>query len=204
MSLTSQAVLAELDSVLPAKPDSWRDTALHRIVDLFVAGAALYGDEQVAVFDEVIVRLMQKLDRLQLAELSNRLAPFANAPVRVLGRLARHSDMAVCGPILDQAMALPDADLVEIADKDRVDPNLLIKIGARPQLSTTVTDVLLKRGNKALQRKLIDNPNALISEAGFARVITALDGDKNLAGAIAARNDVPDELRVWLTKTLSG
>ncbi len=204
MTLTSQAVLAELDSVLPAKPDSWRDTALHRIVDLFLASAALYGDEQVAVFDEVIVRLMQKLDRVQLAELSNRLAPIANAPVRVLGRLARHTDMAVCGPILDQAMALPDADLVEIADKDRVDPNVLIKIAARSQLSTSVTDVLLKRGNKALQRKLIDNPNALISEAGFARVITALDGDKNLAGAIAARTDVPDELRVWLTKTLSG
>ncbi len=204
MTLTSQAVLAELDSVLPAKPDSWRDTALHRIVDLFLASAALYGDEQVAVFDEVIVRLMQKLDRLQLAELSNRLAPVANAPVRVLGRLARHSDIAVCGPILDHAMALPDADLVEIADKDRVDPNLLIKISTRPQLSTTVTDVLLKRGNKALQRKLIDNPNAPISEEGFARVITSLDGDKNLAGAIAARSDVPDELRVWLTKTLSG
>lgn len=204
MMLTSQAMLAELDSVLPAKPDSWRNTALHRIVDLFLAGAALYGGEQVAVFDEVIVRLMQKLDRLQLAELSNRLAPVANAPVRVLGRLARHSDIAVCGPILDHAMALPDADLIEIADKDRVDPNLLMKIAARPQLSTTVTDVLLKRGNKVLQRKLIDNPNALISEEGFARVITSLDGDKNLAGAISARTDVPAELRVWLTKTLSG
>jgi uncharacterized protein (DUF2336 family) len=204
MTLTSQTVLAELDSVLPAKPDSWRSAALQRIVELFLASAALYGDEQVAVFDEVIVRLIQKMDRLQLAELSNRLAPVANAPVRVLGRLARHSDIAVYGPILDQAMALPDADLIEIADKDRVDPNLLMKIGARPQLSTAVTDLLLKRGNKALQRKLIDNPNALISEEGFARVITSLDGDKNLAGAIAARTDVPAELRVWLTKTLSG
>ena len=71
------------------------------------------------MFDEVIVRLIQKIDRLQLAELSNRLAPVANAPVRVLGRLARHSDIAVSGPILDQAEALPDADLIEIADKDR-------------------------------------------------------------------------------------
>jgi uncharacterized protein (DUF2336 family) len=204
MTLTSQAVLAELDSVLLAKPDSWRSVALQRIVDLFLAGAGLYGDEEVALFDEVIIRLIQKMDRLQLAELSNRLAPVANAPIGVLGRLARHGDMAVCGPILDQAVALPDADLIEVADKDRVDPNLLMRIGARPQLSTAVTDVLLKRGNKTLQRKLIDNPNALISEEGFARVITSLNGDKNLAGAIAARTDVPAELRVWLTKTLSG
>lgn len=187
---------------LPEKPDSWRDAVLRRIVDLFLAGAALYGDEQVALFDEVIVRLIQKMDRLQLAELSNRLAPVANAPVRVLGRLARHSDVAVSGPILDQAEALPDADLIEIADKDRVDPNLLAKIAARTHLNTAVTDVLIKRGNKAIQRKIIDNANALVSEEGFARIITALNGDKNLASAIAARNDVPAELRVWLSKTL--
>jgi len=202
MTLTSQAVLAELDSALPEKPDSWRDAVLRRIVDLFLAGAALYGDEQVALFDEVIVRLIQKMDRLQLSELSNRLAPVANAPVRVLGRLARHSDVAVSGPILDQAEALADADLIEIADKDRVDPNLLVKIAARAHLNTAVTDVLIKRGNKAIQRKIIDNANALVSEEGFARIITALNGDKNLASAIAARNDVPAELRVWLSKTL--
>ena len=202
MTLTSQAVLAELDLALPGKPDSWRSAVLRRIVDLFLAGAALYGDEQVALFDEVIVRLIQKMDRLQLAELSDRLAPVANAPVRVLGRLVRHSDVAVSGPILDQAEALPDADLIEIADKDRVDPNLLAKIAARAHLNTAVTDVLIKRGNKAIQRKIIDNPNALVSEEGFARVITALNGDKNLASAIAARNDVPAELRVRLSKTL--
>ncbi|MGO9698458.1 MAG: DUF2336 domain-containing protein [Xanthobacteraceae bacterium] len=203
MTLSSQAVLAELDAALPAKPDSWRSAALRRIVDLFISGAALYGDEHVAVFDEVIVRLIEKMDRLQLAELSNRLAPVPNSPAKVLGRLVRHSDAAVRGPILEHASALPDADLVEIADKDRVDPNLLAKIAARPHLRPAVTDVLLKRGNKALQRKIIDNHNALISEEGFARVITGLNGDKNLATAIAARNDVPAELRVWLTKTLS-
>lgn len=203
MTLTSQAVLAELNSVLPAKPNSWRSGALRQIVDLFLAGADIYGDEQVALFDEVIARLTQKMDRMQLAELSNWLAPVANAPVRVLGRLVRHSDAAVWGPIVDQADALPDADLIEIADKDRVDPNLLKRIAARPHLSTAVTDVLLKRGNKALQQTIIGNPNALVSEEGFARVITALDGDKHLAGAIAARNDVPAELRVWLTKTLT-
>ncbi len=203
MTLTSEAVLAKLNSALPGKPDSWRSAALRRIVDLFISGAALYGTEQVAVFDEVIGRLMQKMDRLQLAELSNRLAPVPNAPIMVLGRLVRHADAAVSGPVLEHAEALPDADLIEIADKDRVDLNVLAKIAARAQLNPAVTDVLLKRGNKALQRRLIDNPFALISEGGFARVITGLNGDKSLATAIAARTDVPGELRVWLTKTLS-
>lgn len=203
MSLTQQAVLAELDSALPEKPDSWRSDALRQIVDLFVSGAESYSAEQAALFDEVIGRLIKNMDRQQLAELSNRLAPLANAPLKVIGSLARHADIAVCAPILEQAKALPDADIVEIADKDRVDVNLLTKISRRAELSTAVTDVLLKRGNKAIQRTVIDNPNARMSEAGFARVIMGIDGNKDLAAAIAARNDVPPELRVWLTKTLS-
>jgi len=203
MTLTSQAVLAELDSALQEKPDSWRGTALRQIVDLFLSGSDHYGTEQVDVFDEVIVRLIQKLDRVQLAELSNQLAPVEKGPTKVYGRLARHPDAAVCGPVIDQGKGLPDSDILALIDKDRVDINLLLRIAKRPVLSAAVTDVLLKRGNKATQRMIIDNPNARISEGGFARVIMGLNDDKDLAAAIAKRDDVPPELRVWLDKTLS-
>lgn len=202
MTLTPQALLAELDSTLPETSDGWRATALRQIVDLFLSGAELYTDEQVALFDDVIGRLTANADRLVLAELSNRLAPVDNAPLKVIGSLARHPDIAVCGPILERAQGLQDSDLVEIADQDRIDPNLLMKIARRLQLSPTVTDVLLKRGNKAIQRTVIDKPNARLSEAGFARVIMGINGDKGLAAAIAARDDVPPELRLWLAKTL--
>ena len=202
MTLTSEALLDELDVRLPQASESWRSAALRQIVDLFLAGAEVYVAEQVALFDEVIDRLMQNLDRAPLAELSNRLAPVDNAPVKALGRLARHGDITVCGPVLEQAAALPDADLVAIADNDRIDARLLAKIARREHLSAAVTDVLLRRGDKALQRAIIDNPNARVSETGFARVITGLDGDKDLAAAIAARDDVPAELRPWLKRAL--
>jgi uncharacterized protein (DUF2336 family) len=91
---------------------------------------------------------------------------------------------------------VPDKDLVEAADRDRVDPSILTRIAARPRLSETVTDILLKRGSQAVQHTIIDNPNARISESGFARMIMGLDGNKSLAEAIAARNDVPTELRL--------
>ena len=51
-------------------------------------------------------------------------------------------------------------------------------------------------------RAVIDNPKARISETGFARVIMGLNGDKELAAAIAARDDVPPELRPWLAEAL--
>ena len=202
MSLTPQALLAELDATLPQASELWRGAVLRQITDLFLNSAELYSDQQVALFDAVMGRLIMGVDRAALAELSNRLA-VANAPVNVVGSLARHLDIAVCGPVLEQAEAVPDKDLAEAAGRDRVDPSILTRIAARPRLSETVTDILLKRGSQAIQRTIIDNPNARISESGFARVIMGLDGNKSLAEAIAARNDVPTELRLWLVETLS-
>lgn len=202
MSLTPQALLAELDTTLPRAAESWRSTVLRKITDLFLSGAEVYNDQHVALFDAVMSRLLPGLDRDDLAELGNRLAGIANAPLNVLASLARHLDILVCGPVLEQAKALPDKVLAEAADRDRVDPNILAKIAARPQLAETVTDVLLKRGGLPLQRKIIDNPDARISEGGFARVIMGLDGDKDLAQAVAARNDLPPELRLWLKDIL--
>jgi uncharacterized protein (DUF2336 family) len=202
MSLTPQALLAELDTTLPQVEESWRSTVLRKITDLFLSGADLYNDQHVALFDAVMSRLLPGLDRDDLAELGNRLAGIANAPLNVLASLARHLDILVCGPVLEQAKALPDKVLAEAADRDRVDPNILAKIAARPRLGESVTDVLLKRGGLPLQRKILDNPDARISEGGFARVIMGLDGDKELAQAVAARNDLPPELRLWLKDIL--
>lgn len=203
MSLTAQSLLAELNSTLAGAPAPWRRDALRRIIDLFRGGAPTYSHEQVDLFDEVIGRLLKNTDRTVLAEASNSLAPIETGPAKVLAILARHSDMTVCGPVLEQAKALPGEDLIAIADGNRVDPKLLAKIASRPQLSEALTDILIKRGNLAIKRKVIENPSARVSEEGFARVVSAIDGDKNLAAAVAARQDVPEALRVWLDRILS-
>jgi hypothetical protein len=42
MSLTPQALLAELDATLPQASESWRGTVLRQITDLFLNSAELY------------------------------------------------------------------------------------------------------------------------------------------------------------------
>jgi uncharacterized protein (DUF2336 family) len=195
--------MVELDSVLSRAPAAWRGTALRRLTDLFVVDAASYTEDQVAVFDDVISRLIEKIDRRMLIELSNRLAQVKNAPVNVVGTLARHADMQIAGPLLEKSEVLTDADLVEIADKDRRDPTLLTVIAARPQLNEAVTDVLIRRGTPGIARKLLDNTNARISESSFARMVTSVENDKELAKAIAEREDLPAELRPWLDAALA-
>jgi len=203
MTSVAQPLLTELDSVLSRAPAAWRNTTLRRLTELFLVDAESYTDDQVAVFDDVISRLIEKMDRRTLVELSNRLAQVTNAPIRVVGTLARNTDLLIAGPLLEKSSVLTDTDLVEIADKDRRDPTLLSTIAARPQLNEAVTDVLIRRGNAALVRKIIDRTDARISESSFARLVTSVENDKELAAAIAKREDLPGELRPWLDAALA-
>jgi uncharacterized protein (DUF2336 family) len=204
MTLTAQSVLADLDAALPRATDLWRGAALRQIVKLFLAGAESFSSEQVALFDEVICRLIKKkLDRVQLAELSNALAGVGNAPPKMLAGLAHNSDIAVSGPVLQQATALSDDEFAEIAENDRGNAAVLAKIAARKELSEAVTDVLLKHGSAAVRRKILDNSQARVSEMGFALLVSSIDGDKSLAAAILARNDMPAELRPFVEAALN-
>src|ERR1700724_1464561 len=122
MTFEAQPLINELESVLGRAPAAWRGKTLRRVTDLFLVDAGCYTHDQVAVFDDVISHLIEKIDRRMLVELSNRIAPIKNAPVKVVGTLARHHDMQVAGPLLEKSDVLTEEDLVEIADRDRRDP----------------------------------------------------------------------------------
>jgi uncharacterized protein (DUF2336 family) len=110
----SRLLIAELDTTLQRASSSQHLTMLRGVTDLFVNGAEAFTDEHVAVFDDVIGRLIDKADRPALAELSGRLVPISNAPANVVDRLARHEDIAIAGPILQKGN-VKDQTLVEVA-----------------------------------------------------------------------------------------
>ncbi len=104
--------------------------------------------------------------------------------------------------MLEQAQALADNDLAEIAQSDRTEQNVVMKIAARPQLGEATTDALLKRGLGEIARMIATNPDARVSEAGFARLVSGVNGDKSLAAVLAARPDMPAELQPFLAAVL--
>jgi hypothetical protein len=107
MTLTPQTLLAELDTTLAEVSQDWRTTVLGQIADLFFNSADRYSLDQIALFDTVMSLLLPGVDRLTLAQLSNRLADLANPPAKVLASLARHPDSDVCGPVLERSKKLP-------------------------------------------------------------------------------------------------
>src|SRR5437764_10877581 len=117
--LQDHPLFVELEATLTHGPGSQRFTILRRMTDLFLAGSNIYTDEHVAIFDELIGRLIEKIERQALVELSGRLAPVDRAPVNVIGRLSRHEDSGISGPILERTNGLIDNDLCDSAKSRR-------------------------------------------------------------------------------------
>lgn len=195
----SRVLIAELDATLQRVSSAQHVTILRRVTDLFVNGAESFADEHVAVFDDVFGRLIERAERTALAELSGRLAPIDNAPANVVGRLARHEDIAIAGPIL-QKSNLDDQTLVEIAEAKG--EKHLAAIANRAVISESVTNIMVGRCSAETARKVADNKSASFSEVGFVKLINRAKSDKALATAIESRTDLPPELEPFLQLTL--
>src|SRR5262245_35956698 len=89
------SLLNELNTALDRGSAEQRSEILRKVTDLFLVGAESHSVEQVALFDDVIERLTQKIERAALAELGDPLAPIDRAPARVINQLARHDDLSV-------------------------------------------------------------------------------------------------------------
>ena len=178
-----------------------------RVTALFLASAERYNDEQIALFGDVFDRLINTIElraladagaRIALAELSAQLAHLPQAPASAIGRLARHEDIDIARPVLTESPRLTNDDLVEIAGT-RGEKHL-IAIAGRWWLQEIVTDALLARRFPSVSRRLLDNPGAKVSPAGFAMIVAQAIGDPELAVATGIRADLPKELRTRLLR----
>src|SRR4030081_3556848 len=109
------SLIDELENVLASGTSDQRIHTLARITDLFVLGAENYSDEQIDIFDDVMIKIAARIEAKSLARLSSRLAPVPNAPKRSVKELAFHQDIAVARPVLVRAERLDESDLVDNA-----------------------------------------------------------------------------------------
>lgn len=193
------SLIPELEEVVQHGSRQKRVETLQRITALFLDGASRYTEEHVDLFDSVFGLLIEEIETKARAELSNRLAPVSNAPVKVLRRLANDDDIAVAGPVLKLAPRLPEADLIDVANtKGQAH---LRAISARRALGEAVTDVLVRRGDRDVARRVADNRSARISEKGFYRLVKRAEEDGILAEKVGLRPDIPAPMfRDLLTK----
>jgi uncharacterized protein (DUF2336 family) len=187
--IAQQSLITELEDAISSGSVDRRVDTLRRVCDLFETGASMYSDEQVELFDDVIGRLAASIEAKARAELSNRLAPIANAPVNIVKTLATDDLIEVAGPVLAQCARLDDEDLIGTA-RSKGQQHLLA-IAQRASLSEAVTDVLVTRGDGEVMHSVAGNDGARFSDAGFGVLIERASGDDALAERVGLRADIP-------------
>ena len=165
---------------------------LRRVTSLFLDKSSQLNEQQIGVFDDVLVHLIQRIETKALVQLSKHLAPVDNAPIETIRQLSRHDEIAIAGPVLIQSNRLSEGDLVNIA-KDKSQGHLLA-ISGRVSLTEAVTDVLVERGDVQVHHTLARNAGAQFSEFGFASLVQKSSSDEGLAEKLGLRLDIPLEL----------
>jgi uncharacterized protein (DUF2336 family) len=197
----SAALITELDGAVDSRsPERWAEI-LRQVTLLFLADADRLDQRQIAVFDDVFLRLIERVDVRAQAALSHSLSGIGSAPRNAVRRLALHNDVLVAGPVLRKSSSLLEMDLVEIANA--CGQEHLLEMSSRQMVNTSLSDVLMKRGERAVLDKLIQNLGASFTEAGYAGLVEKAKQDEGLAEKLVRRSDVPPELRHGLVAKVS-
>jgi uncharacterized protein (DUF2336 family) len=162
-AVSSEQLIAELEGAVMAGSGERRAAMLRRVTDLFLSNADHLNEQQLRVFDEVLVRLIERVENKALEQLSTSLATVDGAPTGAIRRLAYHTEISVAGPVLKGSSRIDDRDLVAIARSRGQDH--LLAISERQIVSADVTDALLRRGDARVTNALAGNGGARFSRA---------------------------------------
>ena len=183
------SLLDELETTLASGSSSRGIAILTSVTDLFINGAPRFSEDQIGVFDDVMARLMVKIEAKARAKLAQRLAPIANAPCNVIQLLASDDDIEVARPVLTRSERLSEHTLVATANSKS--QQHLYAITQRDALSEAVTDILVERGDRDVVHAVAKNRGARFSDAGFRALVTRSNGDDALASEVGMRGDIP-------------
>jgi uncharacterized protein (DUF2336 family) len=183
------SLIDELEDSINNGTEQRRLVALRRVSDMFVAGSGRYSPDQIALFDDVLLRLADHIEQAARVHLSHSMASLHNAPPKVVRSLAFDDAIEVAAPVLTNSPQLSDADLV--ANARTKSQGHLMAISQRSILSEVVTDVLVDRGDSGVVRSVAENTGARFSYNGFGRLVERAQADEILAETVGGRADVP-------------
>ena len=207
MLTAGQAIVDEVEAAIRAGSAEKCIATAKRVTDLFLHSAGSFNSEQVELFDNVLERLVKTIElralaeisaRMALAEISEQLAPVAQAPPAIVRRLAKNDEIRIARPMLQESSRLSAEDLVEIAQTKS--EQHLLAVAGRWWLKDVVTDALLARRFASVTHRLVTNPGAKVSPGGFAVILAQAEHDPTLAVETGIRADLPAELRLKLLR----
>jgi uncharacterized protein (DUF2336 family) len=182
-------LLDELESALASGSPTRGNAILTSVTDLFINGAPRFSEEQIGLFDDVMARLMVKIEAKARARLAQRLAPIANAPSNIIHMLASDDAIEVARPVLTRSQRVSEQTLLDTAKAKG--QQHLYAISQREALSEALTDILVERGDREVVHAVVKNRGARFSDSGFRALVHRSSGDDALASEVGMRADIP-------------
>jgi uncharacterized protein (DUF2336 family) len=187
-SLIPNLEIPGLDDIVKNGEPKRRADAARKISELFLGGATQFGPAHVDLFDGILTGLVPHTDVAVRAELAARLAFLANAPPTLVNQLAGEDEISIAGPLLRRSPVIAEPTLIEVARMKG--QGHLLAMSERPKLPAGVTDVIVRRGDRAVVRRVAGNAGAQFSGTGYSALIKRAGGDGVLTLAVGQRDDL--------------
>jgi uncharacterized protein (DUF2336 family) len=182
--------IADLIALAKEPSSGRRRELLREITDMFFAETS-YGRGEIALFDDVLSRLVVDMEQEVRAELAHRLGPAADAPQGVLRTLALDA-IEVARPILEQSPTLSEADLLAVVSHRGQEH--LRAVSRRKHVPEAVCDVIVDRGDDMTVGVLVNNDTARLSRDAMERVVDRATENPDLHACVVERHDLPPDL----------
>jgi uncharacterized protein (DUF2336 family) len=184
------SLIPGLDGIVKNGDPKRRAEAARKISELFLAGAAQFRTQHVDLFDGILTGLVPHTEIAVRAGLAERLAFLANAPPTLVNQLAREDEISIAGPLLRRSPVIAEPTLIEVARMKG--QTHLLAMSERPKLPAGVTDVIVRRGDREVVRRVAGNAGAQFSPIGYSSLIKRAGGDGVLTLTVGQRDDLSE------------
>lgn len=169
-----------------------RQILAENVLDLVLSQDGRLSDQERALTDQVLSRLVKDMELQVRQQLATQLADSLHAPEGLIEMLAR-DDISVAGPILQYSQLLQETTLIEIIQLRTREHQLCIAM--RASLSSAVSDSLIDHAvDPDVVEALIRNPNATLSHAAMAYLVAESRRFDQFQEPLLSRADLPAEL----------
>lgn len=192
--------LAQLQMLARERLPTRRHELLRALTDVFFETASEWRPQERVLFDDIVEKVLDEVEPLARQEFAERLAARADAPHRVVVRLAGDT-IAVAAPVLTHSPVLLDDDLAPLAREKSQDH--LLAIAKRAWVSERITDILVDRGDALVLDSIAENVGAQFSGPGGAALVVKARSCQTLWRRLAARDDLPDHIAAQMAPALA-
>lgn len=187
----TQARFAKLVHLARTTDSDKRRELLREVTDLFFETSANRNERETALFDDVLKLVASEMQDEALVQLSEMFADAANAPAGLMQDLASRS-FNVAAPILRRNKSLSEAVLLHVVNNQS--QQHIKAVAQRENVSESLSDAIVRRGDDHALDALIRNAGARISRASMETAIDRARDNSMLHEGVVSRRDMPLDL----------